>query len=159
MTKLLKIIACAATLLPLGQLQAKDFGGLNPKKTFTLVVKRIESVDITTSKREAVPIPKGVPTFMVGQKIKFTVGSKGELMGKGFNVPFRMSEATSSSTSANTYSTQPKLPASQAARNRTDALMYSKKGMPGTGSLFFGKIIGPAVGPKYILVSYALEAK
>lgn len=159
MTKLFKIIACAAALLPLGQLQAKDFGGLNPKKTFTLVVTNVESVDTSTPNRDTAPIPKGVPTFRLGQKVKFTVGSKGQLMGKGFNIPFRDSKATSSSTSANIYSTRSILPTAPAIRNRTDARMYSKKGMPGTGLLSFGKFTGPAAGPKFIVVTYVFEVK
>lgn len=156
MTKLFKIIACAAALLPLGQLQAKDFGGLTPKKTFSLVVKQVECVEVSTGKRVAAPVPKGVPTFKKGQSIKFTIGSKGELMGKGFNIPFRASVTSPPSSTGNTYSNQPKLPVTQAVRNRTDAVLYSQKGMPGSGSLVFGKFTGPAVAPKFFIVNYSL---
>lgn len=155
MKTLIKSIICAATLLPLGQLQAKDFGGLTPKQTFTFSVTGVESVKVTRGASKPTPMLRGIPAFTKGQAIKFTIGAKGQLMSKGFSIPFKMASAE---TSENIYSNKPKAPTVQSMKNGVNARIYKDTtGMPVSGSLIFSKQTGPAMKPYDVVVTYTLE--
>ena len=103
-TLLLKAIVCCAAILPISQAQAgKLFGEFAPGKTFTLTVTEVVSVKGSlggVSKKAAVPA--GIPKFTKGQKVKFTIGAKGQLTGNGFSIPFETDGGTS-----NAYVTLP----------------------------------------------------
>ena len=76
-TLLFKTLACAAVLLPLGQIQAKTFGSFTPNKMFTLELTAKESFKVKPGgARKNSGIPNGVPNFKIGQKVKFKIGSK-----------------------------------------------------------------------------------
>lgn len=104
---LLKSIACAAVLLPLGTLQAKTFGDFAPGKTFTYKVKqKITAKSVGTKITKGVPVPAGVPSFVPGQRIKFTIGAQGQLnmvkldakgkpVGASYSIPFKSDGGTS----------------------------------------------------------------
>jgi hypothetical protein len=88
---LLQSLAFVAILSPLSQAEAKTYGSFQPKTTFTLKVAEITG---TVQKAGQIPrttttAPAGVPKFFVGQTIRFTIGPKGELVGKGFKIPYR----------------------------------------------------------------------
>jgi hypothetical protein len=65
----------------------KRFGGLAPEQTFTL---RVEDRRCFQTKGgttvQSFRIPPAIPRLNVGQKVKFTVGNKGELKGPGFTL-------------------------------------------------------------------------
>jgi hypothetical protein len=86
---LLQAIACAAVLLPLSQAQAGNF----PKgTTFTMTVtEKVSSKVVGFQIFNKAAVPKGIPNFKVGQKVKFTIGPKGQLMIKqeGVSLPFK----------------------------------------------------------------------
>ncbi len=90
-TLLLKSLAFAAVLSPLNQAEAKTYGSFQPKDTFTLKVAEVTG---TVQKAGQLPkttatAPAGVPKFFVGQTLRFKIGPKGELIGKGFTIPYR----------------------------------------------------------------------
>ena len=94
---LLKAVACAAVLLPLTT-QAGNF----PKgTTFTRTVKeKVSSKAVGFKIFKKVPVPAGIPDFKVGDKVKFTIGPKGQLQIKknDVSIPFK-----SDGGSANVY--------------------------------------------------------
>jgi hypothetical protein len=95
---LLQAIACAAVLLPFSQAQAENF----PKgTTFTrTVTEKVSSKASGFKTYPKVPVPAGIPNFKVGQKVKFTIGPKGQLLIKkaGVSLPFKQDAG-----SANVY--------------------------------------------------------
>jgi hypothetical protein len=76
---------CAAG--PIG----KRFGGFTPKQTFSFKVEDRQSFEskgpVTV---QTFLIPAAIPKFNVGQKVKFTIGAKGQLQGPGFSLPLEM---------------------------------------------------------------------
>ena len=91
MKKLLfQALACAAVLLPFSQAQAKSFGGFKSGKTFTFKVEEVISAKaVGFNKATKAPIPAGVPKYKKGQKVKFKIGAKGQLIAKGVSIPFK----------------------------------------------------------------------
>ncbi|MEO5716181.1 MAG: hypothetical protein ABIT37_22060 [Luteolibacter sp.] len=89
-TLLLPIIVAAGTLIPVSHLNAETFGGFETGKKFTLTV-----TDRTSTKTKGdnvtknAPIPDGIPDFAEGQKVRFRIGAKGNLVGGEFNINFR----------------------------------------------------------------------
>jgi len=67
----------------------RRLGGLSPKQNFTLTVEDRQSFE-TKGKNtvQVFSIPAGIPDFKVGQKVKFTIGKKGQLQGPGFSLLF-----------------------------------------------------------------------
>ena len=84
------ILLCGASLLPFSTLQALPYGGLVPQKKFTLTVTKVTSVfqDGSTT-QTGVPIPAGMPSFRLGERVKFTIGRNGELTARGVNIAFK----------------------------------------------------------------------
>jgi hypothetical protein len=98
-------VGCAA-LLPFSQLQAAVPGGYPSGYKFTLKVKsKITSKTVGTKVTKNVPVPAGIANYKVGQKVTFTIGSKGEIKTPAFSVPFN---AKSSTASSNSYLIVPK---------------------------------------------------
>ena len=88
---LLPILVCCGALLPFSQVRAaepKTFGGFTAKQKFSFKVDIAASLKTVGLKVSKAPIPDGIPKFKVGQKVTFTIGSKGELTGPGFSIPF-----------------------------------------------------------------------
>lgn len=86
---LLPVIACCAALLPFAKAEAKTYGGFTPKQTFTFTVKEkscTKQVDLTPAVDASVPA--GIIKLNVGQKVTFTIGSKGQLKFKKASLPF-----------------------------------------------------------------------
>jgi hypothetical protein len=158
MKKLFTIIACTAALLPLSQVQAKTFGGFAPKKTFTLTVETKASAKATATGGSVVSaVPKGIPNFAEGQLVKFKIGGNGQLIGKGFEIPFKPALTT---TAGNTYNNQPKRPTAQSVRKVANALIYKDSaGEPVGAVLIFTKVNGSGLKTSNNLVTYTLEKK
>ena len=92
-SSLFSLITCAALLLPVSVAQAAkpgSFGGLTSGLKFTLKVTSVESFaqEPATGALTTAPIPKTVPKFKLGQKVKFSIGKKGQLRGPGFSLDF-----------------------------------------------------------------------
>lgn len=97
------MIVFCGVMLPLAHLQAATYGGFAPGKTFTFTVTSRTSVQTKGTKVTTnAPIPAGIPNYSKGQKVKFTIGSKGQLTGPGLSMPFKSGSAT-----ANTYVNPP----------------------------------------------------
>ncbi|NJM36394.1 MAG: hypothetical protein HC845_00120 [Akkermansiaceae bacterium] len=137
---LLKTLAIAAVLLPLSQVQAKTFGSFQPKRTFTL---KVASVTGTKQKPGQVPVetpgsvPAGLPKFKVGQILKFKIGNKGELIGKGFSIPF-LASASNAGTGVNGYQDPKK--AKPTTRKVTFANIFVQNDVVEAGALTFTAI-------------------
>lgn len=130
---ILQVIVCAGALLPLSQIQAATYGGFAPGKTFTFTVKSVSSSKTVGTKVTAnVPVPTGIPKFAKGQKVKFTIGSKGQLTGPGFSIPFKADAGT-----ANNYVTVP-----TATKPSADSAIVFKSTakVPTAASLHFFKV-------------------
>jgi len=69
----------------------KQFGGFTPKQTFSFKVEDRQSFESKCSVTvHTFLIPAAIPKFNVGQKVKFTIGAKGQLQGPGFSLPLEM---------------------------------------------------------------------
>ena len=101
-TIVLQLFAICALFIPLNQAEAKKapkppavFGGWSPGKTFTFTVtSKISSATSGAQVIDPAPIPKGVPAFVTGQQVTFTIGKKGELKGPGFSILFQADGGT-----------------------------------------------------------------
>ena len=84
----------AALLLPIlsTEASAKKYGDFKPGYTFTLRVEKVSSVEATgipgSGTTKKVGIPDGLPKFRKGQKVRFRIGSRGQLIFKGAKIPF-----------------------------------------------------------------------
>ncbi len=83
--------------------QFKTYGGFAPGKKFTFTITEMESNKSDLGgKPKKCPVPKGIPKFAKGDKVKFTIGKKGELTGPGFSIKFASDAGT-----ANAYANKP----------------------------------------------------
>lgn len=90
---LLRSLVCAVALLPLPSI-AKDIGPFKPGDTFTLTVKKVESTKQTGyfGAETKAPLPANVPKLKKGQKIRFTIGKKGQLLAKKIKADYAHSD-------------------------------------------------------------------
>lgn len=89
MKHVLPYITCLAFLLPVGNADAKTYGGLTPKQTFTFTVKEkscTKQVGLTPAVNA--PVPAGIVNLGLGQKVTFTIGKAGQLKFKKTSLPF-----------------------------------------------------------------------
>jgi hypothetical protein len=138
-TLLLKTLAFAAIVSPLNQAEAKTFGSFQPKTTFTLKVAEVTG---TVQKVGQFPTttttaPAGVPKFFVGQTLQFKIGPKGELIGKGFTIPYRAARSNPS-IGVNAY--QDPLKAKPTTRKVSIAGIFLVNNVVDSGSLQFTTI-------------------
>lgn len=97
------LIACAS-LLPIASAEAagpvgKTYGNFAPETRFALtVVKRVTTRTKGRDVDRNVSIPKELPGFREGRRIRFTIGKHGQLTGPGFSIDFRKGKR-----SANVY--------------------------------------------------------
>jgi hypothetical protein len=81
-TLLIQAIACCAALIIPAQAvepAAGKYGAFKPGETFTLTVS--SAVNVGTR-------PNDFPDFKEGQKVKFKIGPKGQLIGPKFTINF-----------------------------------------------------------------------
>jgi len=92
-TVFFNLLACIANLFPLAQANESEsasnaIGGFAPGTKVTLTVTKVESTKLQNFVSTKCPVPAGVAKFKKGQKVKFTVGPKGQWMGPGINLAF-----------------------------------------------------------------------
>jgi hypothetical protein len=86
----LSLLICATTALSMTPLEARPFGGFEPFKKFKLTVTKVTSVKRTGAAVIAnSPIPAGIPNYRLGEKVRFTIGRRGELKALGLNIAFK----------------------------------------------------------------------
>lgn len=158
MKNIIKLVAVAAALLPLGQLQAKTFGGFAPKKTFTMkVTTKFVAKTPKSGPVVVVPVPKGMLNLALGQTVTFTIGAKGQLTAKGLEIPF---EPKVTLEMANDYDNQPAKPTPQSLSNAAYGQIFkNSKGEPMTGKLKFYKKEGKGLKEASTSVVYELKVK
>ena len=145
-------LVLAAALLPLAS-HAKDFGALKPGDKFTLTVRKMTSTKQLGyfGTEESAPVPRGVPNFKKGKKIRFKVGRKGQLIAGKLQIAFahgdkKSVEFNSSEESADGMTTL--------TRNAEIAIKRKK---PSSGTLsFFSNRLGPGT-PEFRTVVYELR--
>jgi hypothetical protein len=73
------------------------FGGWAAGKTFTYTVTgATAAAKGMTGDPYPVAVPKGIPSYKVGEQVKFTIGKKGELLApKGLKISFQADGITS----------------------------------------------------------------
>ena len=152
---LLQLIVCATALLPFTQAQAADPAGRNyynlpPGTKFSLKVSSVVStVAGLTGRPKITAVPTGIPKFKEGQLVKFTIGSRGELIGPGFSTSFR--SATADTTIYTDKLVGIKLPDTAAVKTSatTKKAVYTQ--------LAFHKVSGSAYSTKVNLVVYVFQ--
>ena len=97
---IIHMIAVCAVLMPMQQVDAKTYGGFKKGQKFKMYVHEIiKSKAVGTKISKKASIPKGVPKYKKGKKVKFKIGKKGQITAKGLSIPFN-----SDGGSANIYS-------------------------------------------------------
>lgn len=149
MKSLIKLIVCAAALLPLARVQAgTNYYDLKPGVTYTLKVGTVVSTkSALTGATSEVAIPSGIPKFKKTQKVTFTIGSKGELKGPGFTIPLKKAAAGTS-----VYMVKPtgtNLPNSAAVKTINKKVTYTQ--------LAFYKLSGSGFNTTTYQVVYLLQ--
>lgn len=149
-------------MLPVTQAQAapagksiefagKRYGDFAPGKKFTFTVREVicAKATLTGGSRKA-PVPQGVPKFRKGQKVKFAIGSKGELKGPGFAIKFEADGVTS-----NVYVNRPKKGSKIQAD--TASVFKDSANKPTAVALTFFKTKGSGFGTEIYSVYYTLD--
>jgi hypothetical protein len=70
--------------------QGKTYGDFKPNYKFPLKVVEVVSVEVSpvNPAGKKVKVPKGLPKYQKGQKVRFKIGRKGELIAPGAKIPF-----------------------------------------------------------------------
>ena len=162
-TLITSLIIAGGALLPATQIQAapaskdvsfaakKTFGDFAVGKKFTLTVTEAIATKATlTGVAKKSAVPAGVPKFKKGQKVAFTIGSKGELKGAGLSIAF-----LKGSSIANAYVNKPK----KGSTVKADAATVYKDSLkqPGGAALSFFKTTGTGMKTTVYSVSYILD--
>lgn len=96
-------MCCALVLWGGSQVQARNYDGLPPGKKFFKTVREKHS---TTNKGMQIinnaPVPAGIPDFRVGQRVKFSIGTRGKLRVGGKSIAFQ-----SANSAQNAYANPP----------------------------------------------------
>lgn len=129
---------------------APSFGGFTKGQTFSFTVReRVSSAVVGATVIPDAAIPSQIPTFQVGQVVKFTIGSKGELKGPRFTIKFLTDAGTS-----NAYANPP----SRTNLNPNQAIVYKNgSGAPSGAFLTFYYTKAGRDGVKLTTVTYALN--
>ncbi len=101
-TLLLPLLVCTASLLPFSQAHAVEsaspsFGGFTPGLKFTFKVTKVECTKLEKFVYTKTAVPKGVPKFRKNQKVTFTIGKKGQLIGPGLLLTYKSTSQPSNS--------------------------------------------------------------
>lgn len=148
------LIVCG-TLLPLNHSEAagligKRYGGFTRETKFTLTVtKRISKRIKGTRVDKNVPVPKGIPHFREGRKVRFTIGRKGRLNGPGFSIDFKTAKPM-----ANIYANSP---AGSFSKGEAATVTKIAGNIPTGAILTFYKAGFSGFRPVTNTVSYVLE--
>lgn len=106
-----------------------NLGGFNKNQAFSLTVRE-RSVGAAVGATVVVnpAVPSTIPNFPLGQKVAFTIGSKGELKGPRFSIPI-----IASATTYNNYVTVPK----RGNLSSNQAIVYKTGSNPSNPSEIF----------------------
>ena len=143
-------LAAAPASKTTAQFAKKTYGGFKPGKKFSF---KVTEVVATKQKLGGGPtktsIPKGIPKFKKGKKVKFTIGKKGELKMPGYSIKFEADGGTS-----NAYVNKPKGSAPQG-----DAAIVFKdsNGKPTTVALTFFKAQGSGFNTTIYQIFYEFK--
>lgn len=129
----------------------KTYGGFKPGKKFSFKVTKVISTKMSLGgKPQKTTPPKGIPKFKKGQKVKFTIGKKGELKGPGFSLTYK-----GDGGSANAYANAPKKGATQGDVGEVFKINSNNK--PTGVALTFFKVELKGFVPTVYSVNYILE--
>lgn len=156
------IVVASAAILPATSIQAapagktiefaakKKFGDFTSGQKFTFTVDEVVSSKATLGGvNKKTPVPGGIPKFKKGQKVKFTIGSKGELKGPGFTIKFEADGGLS-----NVYVNKPKKGSTQAD---TATVYKNANNKPAGVALSFFKVTVKGFTPTVYSVHYTLD--
>ncbi len=155
---LAKAVACAAILLPLTAgatthtpFHKKTYGGWAPGKTFTFTIKtRVIAKGTLDGGTKISKVPKGIPSFKKGDKVKFVIGKKGQLtVPKKFSLPFKADGGT-----VNEYII---VPDKDRPQGDIGQVYKNSKGKPIGGFLTFSKFVYAGMDTATYVVNYSFE--
>jgi hypothetical protein len=149
---LLPILLGCSALLPITPLQAADttFGDFTAGQTFTLTVtERFTARTKGLKYTKNVPVPNGMPDFAVGDHVKFTIGSNGQLKGPGFIITYRRDESR-----FNVYANRPTLSSPEGSGA---TVSKSLKDKPVRVALTFDSLTFSGIIPVTTTVDYVLK--
>lgn len=130
--------------------KGKTFGGFKSNYKFALKVEEVISAEAgLTGNNPNARIPKGVPKYKKGQKVKFKIGRKGELIAKGTKIPFKADGGSSNVYTKVTTGRKPK----------TDtATVYKDLNNKVTGvAMSFIRVTGSGLDTKTYTLTYTLR--
>ena len=149
-TLLLKTLTLCVLLLPVSQSEAATPGDLKPGTTFNLTVTTRSSIKIAQFETDThAPIPSEFPNFKKGQKVKFTIGSNGQLKADRMSIPIVRADSLS-----NIYLKEHITSSSSVG---SAGVLNKKKSIPKMLSLTFAKTSGKGFEMKSQTVIYVLE--
>ena len=96
-----------------------------------------------------VAVPDGIPDFSVGENVKFTIGSDGQLKGPGFIITYRTDEGR-----FNTYADKPTL---KKPKGDAATVYKSDKDKPVRAALTFYDFHFSGLIPVVVTVDYVLK--
>lgn len=144
------LLGCAA-LLPVSRLQAVEtFGDFKAGQTFTLTVTerhtaRTKGFNVT----KGVKAPDGVPDLQVGDQVKFTIGSNGQLKGSEFSITYRSDRGR-----YNLYANRPTF---NTTKGSAATVYKSEKNKPVKAAMSFDRLTFSGIIPVTTSVNYVLK--
>lgn len=148
------LIFCTA-LLPMAHSQTVEparstYGGFEPGKTFAFnVVKKVTTRTSGTDVTNGVPVPKGIPAYKKGERVKFTIGEKGQLITSEMSMKF-----DAKSPAANMYV---KLADANSGKRHVAIVYKTSGGKPKAVAINFYSINLSGFNPTITTVTYKLE--
>ena len=143
------LLGCSA-LLPVSQLQAAEFGDFTPGQTFTLTVtERFTARTKGFKTTKNVAVPNGIPNFKVGEKVKFTIGTKGQLKGPDFKITYRSDRGN-----YNLYANRPTLETTQGS---VATVHKNSRNKPTRAAVTFDRLTFSGIIPVTTTVDYVFR--
>ncbi len=144
----------AALLFPIQTLEAKGkktYGGFKKNYKFSFKVEEIVSSSTTlTGIIKKAKIPRGVPKYRKGEKVKFKILNKGTLKAKkGLRIPF-----TADGGSSNVYN---KTSTGNNPKTDTATVFKGADGKASGAALNFIRVTGKALSLKTYSLTYTLR--
>ena len=139
-----------ATLLQAAAPAATTFGDFTAGQTFTFTVTerhtaRTKGFHVTKN----VGVPNGIPDFKIGDQVKFTIGSNGQLKGPGFNITYRRDEGK-----VNVYA---KYPSATTTKGSGAVVSKSPKNKPVKVAMTFNRLNFSGIIPVTTTVDYVMK--
>lgn len=146
-------IACAIIVLPVSQLEARNYGGFKPGQTFNKKVSKVISAKTDLSgKTTRAAIPKTVPKLKKGQRIKFKIGKRGQLA-----LPNRYKTQIKFESDGGNQNVYANRPTAKSTKIDTANVYKNAKGRPMNVVLGFVRITGTGLKMESRSVTYELK--